>query len=66
MPADIVDIKKLNEFGICLDSDIAAATTDGASVMKKIGKTILPTHQLCLIHGIHLAVYGILYKTTPV
>ena len=69
MPADkavTIVREKLKEFGICLDSDIVAATTDGADVMKKFGKAILPTHQLCLAHGIHLAVCDVLYKTTPV
>ena len=58
--------EKLKEFGICLGSDIVAAATDGAPVMKKFGKSILPTHQLCLTHGIYLAVSEVLYKTTPV
>ena len=69
MPADkavTIVREKLKEFGICLDSDIVAATTDGAAVMKKFGKAILPTHQLCLAHGIHLAVCDVLYKTTLV
>ena len=69
MPADkavTIVREKLKEFGICLDSDIVAATTDGAAVMKKFRKAILPTHQLCLAHGIHLAVCDVLYKTTPV
>ena len=41
MPADkavTIVREKLKEFGICLDSDIVAATTDGASVTKKFGK----------------------------
>ena len=58
--------EKLKEFGICLDSDIVAAPTDGAAVMKKFGKAFLPTHQLCLAHGIHLAICDALYKTTPI
>ena len=44
--------KKIDEFGIDLDSDVVAATTDGTSVMVKFGKSILPNHQLCLAHGI--------------
>ena len=39
-----------------------AATTDGASVMVKFGKSILPIHLLCLAHGIHLAVCDFLNK----
>ena len=47
LPADkavTIVREKLKEFGICLDSDIVAAATDGASVMKKFRKAILPTH----------------------
>ena len=65
MPAEkavAVVKKKLDEFGIDLDSGVVAATTDGASVMVKYGKSILPIHQLCLAHGIHLAVCDVLYK----
>ena len=43
MPKDWKKI--LIEFGIYSDSDIVAGTTDGASVMNKLGKAILPTHQ---------------------
>ena len=57
--------EKLKELGMCLDSDIVAATTDGAFVMKKFGKAILPTHQLCLAHSIHLTVCDVLYKVIP-
>ena len=65
MPAEkavAVVKKKLDEFGIDLDSDVVAATTDGASVMVKFGKSILSIPQLCLAHGIHLAICGVLYK----
>ena len=65
MPAEkavTVVKKKLDEFGIDLDSDVVAATTDGDSVMVKFGKSILPIHQLYLAHGIHLAVCDVLYK----
>ena len=36
--------------------------TDGASVIKKTGKLPQITHQLCLSHGVHLAVVDVLYK----
>lgn len=54
--------ERLDEFGISLTDDIAAFTTDGASTMIKIGKIITPKHQLCLAHGIHLAMVDIFYK----
>ena len=70
MPAETcVDLikKKLQEFGLNLEEDIVAISTDGASVMCKVGKLISPEHQLCLAHGVHLAVQDTLYnkKTKP-
>lgn len=53
---------KLQIFGLSLESDIICITTDGASVMKKIGRLITPEHQLCIVHGIQLAVLSVLYK----
>lgn len=53
--------KKLLEFELSLDDDILAVTTDGASVMCKVGKEINASHQLCLAHGVQLAVIDILY-----
>lgn len=53
---------RLKIFGLDLDSDIIGMTTDGASVMVKAG-TLLPCyHQLCVAHGIQLAVVKILYR----
>ncbi|CAB3224184.1 unnamed protein product [Arctia plantaginis] len=37
-------------------------TTDGASVMVKVGKLVSCYQQLCFAHGIQLAVVDILYK----
>lgn len=56
------------EFDLSLE-DIISLTTDGASVMVKMGKLFGGLHQLCLAHGIQLAVFNVLYKTstaTPV
>lgn len=40
---------------------------NGASVMKKFGQSLSCEHQLCYAHGIHLAVFDVLYSTrTPV
>lgn len=65
MPAekcvDIIDAK-LKIYNICLDYDIVAITTDGASVMKKVGKIINADQQLCLAHGIQLAILEVLYN----
>lgn len=66
MPADkcLILIKnKLEEFGIFF-KNIVSITTDGASVMKKVIKIIdvNVNHQLCLAHGIQLAVIKVLYS----
>ena len=57
----IVIKSKLKEFGISL-ANIVSLTTDGASVMKKTIKLIDANHQLCLVHGIQLAVIKVLYN----
>lgn len=54
----------LAKFNIVLEEDIISHTTDGASVMKKMGSYIPAHHQLCLAHGVQLAVIDTLYKTT--
>lgn len=58
--------KKLNSFGIELQKDIIAMTTDGASVMVKVGKLMPCYQQLCYAHGIQLAVIDILYKKNSI
>ena len=37
--------------------------SDGAAMMLKMGHEILAEHQVCLAHGMHLAVIEVLYKT---
>ena len=54
--------KKLSEYGVEIEKDVMAHTTDGASVCKKMGKLLKIVHQLCLAHGMHLAVCDVLYK----
>ena len=46
--------KKLAEFNLRLDHDIASVTTDGAAVMVRMGTFLDCEHQLCHSHGIHL------------
>lgn len=53
---------KLQEFDLNLTNDIVCISTDGASVMVKLGRLIEVEHQLCFAHGIHLAVRDVLYK----
>ena len=52
--------KKVNEYGVKEDSHIVANTTDGAKVMRKMGRQFRALHQLCHSHGIHLAGKNIL------
>lgn len=54
--------EKLAKFGLSLKDDIVCITTDGASVMVKVGKQIDALQQLCFAHGIHLAVMDVLYS----
>ena len=53
---------KLAEFDLDLHAHVACVTTDGASVMVKFGKSLPCEHQLCLAHGVHLAVTDVLYS----
>lgn len=53
---------KLQNIDLDLKADIVASINDGASVMKKYG-TLMPfEQQLCLNHGINLAIMDVLYK----
>ncbi|GFX28449.1 hypothetical protein TNCV_1152581 [Trichonephila clavipes] len=64
MPAEeCVEVlkSKLAKHGLFL-KDIISITTDGATVMKKVGKLIGANQQLCYSHGIQLGVIDVLYK----
>lgn len=43
-------------------TDIVSITTDGAKVMVKMGRQLPIIHQLCMAHGLHLAVMDVLYS----
>ena len=63
MPAERVENlvkERLQKFGLNME-DIAAAMTNGASVMKSFGRIICCIHQLCFVHGYHVAVTDFLY-----
>ena len=47
--------KRLKLFNLDLKSDIIGATTDGASIMMKFGRSLDIIDITCLAHGIHLA-----------
>ena len=55
---------KSSEFCLDLEKHVVACVTDSASVMVKFGKIIDCDHQLCYVHGIHLAVCDVLYRKT--
>ncbi|XP_069362207.1 uncharacterized protein [Maniola hyperantus] len=53
---------KLNEFGVSLEDDIIAETTDGCSMMVKFGKYLSSYHQKCIAHALQLAISDVFYK----
>jgi hypothetical protein len=65
MPAEtgleLVDLR-LQKYGLTRKRHIVGATTDGASVMKKLGRLMEIEHQQCHAHGVHLAVADLIYK----
>jgi hypothetical protein len=54
--------ERLSIFGIDLNKDVIAFMSDGANVCKALGKQLNIIHQLCLDHGVHLAVVKVLYS----
>lgn len=61
---NIIELIKmvLTEYGLELNEDIIHYTTDGCNTMLKIGNELKPiVQQLCLAHGLHLAVIDSLY-----
>lgn len=56
--------EKLKDFNLDISKDIVGVTTDGASVMVKLGKIIEAEHQQCMAHCINLAITDVLYKST--
>ena len=53
---------RFRDHGLSLNNDIVCITTDGASVMTKVGKLIQAEQQLCYAHGVQLGVLDVLYK----
>jgi len=54
--------KRLEFYGLSLGVDIICLTTDGDSVMKKIGKLSPTFQQQCLAHGLQLAIVDAIYR----
>lgn len=52
----------LKQFGLSYDNDIVSITTDGPSVMLKVGRLSNCDQQLCFAHAILLGVLDVLYK----
>lgn len=55
----------MKDFELTPESDIVNLITDGAKVMVKVGKLFPSEHQLCIVHGLQLAVIEVLYKKQP-
>ena len=55
-------VAKLLEFNLHLEEDIVGISTDGATVMRKMGRLLPIQHQVCTLHGLHLAVTDVFYK----
>ena len=53
---------KLKEFELDLQCDIMAITTDGYSMMRKVGRLLPTLHQLCYAHGLQLVIHDIFYQ----
>ncbi|GFU85696.1 BED-type domain-containing protein [Trichonephila clavipes] len=53
---------KLAKHGLSLKENIVSRTTDGATIIKKVGKLIGANHQFCYSHGIQLGVINVLYQ----
>ena len=56
----------LIEFNIELQKHIVNITCDGAPVMVKMGRLSGINQQLCLAHGVHLAVVAVLYSKNTI
>lgn len=56
--------KRLQNYELRIDENIVCLVTDGTSTMRKIGRISGSEHQLCLAHGIQLAVMEVLYLPT--
>ncbi|KAI6658967.1 hypothetical protein LOD99_14643 [Oopsacas minuta] len=53
---------KLKEFGIEFETDVISITTDGCSMMKKLGKIIPTSQQLCYAHGLQDVIQDVIYQ----
>ena len=54
----------LRQYNISLKKDIVAIITDRPNIMLRVRREIEADHQLCLAHGIHLAICDALYYNT--
>ena len=56
----------LAEFGLDVETSIFCAVTDGASVMKKMGRFSALEHQICYAHALLVTVCDVLYSLITV
>ena len=54
--------QKIASYKLSMTHDVVSIITDGTSMMTKIGRLSTTSQQLCLAHGIQLAVTDVLYK----
>lgn len=56
--------ERLGTFELSIDRHIICQMTDGCKTMKKVGRICTCDQQLCLTHGVQLAVLDVLYQKT--
>ncbi len=52
----------LQKVGLTIEKDILGIATNGAALMKKVGRKLAVTHEACPNHRLHLAVTLVLYQ----
>lgn len=57
-------ILRLQEFNVNVANDVVALMSDGASTMVLVGEILDIEHQLCMSHGLHLAIIKTLYNSS--
>lgn len=56
---------KLGQFGLSMEKSIVVNTYDGSAVNRKLGRLTNTDEQVCMVHGLHLAVINTLYTFPP-
>lgn len=61
---EVIVRERLQLVGVDLSSSVVASTSDGDTTVKKLAELLQLPKQLCVNHGIHLAVTDVVYKKT--